>query len=88
MQLVQTGTQPWALPSARVYAHKDSGKKQEQHQTIPHKYIHTCTRLSNKANDRVAESSHIGKAREAHLSPKLVPIPPFYPPVGNRLTER
>ena len=88
MQLVQAGTQPWALPSARVYAHKHLGKKQEQGQTIPHKYIHTCTRLSNKSNDRVAESSHIGKAREVHLNPKLVPIPPFYPSVGNRLTER
>ena len=63
------------LPSARVYARKDSGKKQEHDQTIPPKYIHMCTRLRNKANDRVAESSHIGKAREAHLSPKLVPIP-------------
>ena len=80
------------LPSARVYARKDSGKKQEHDQTIPPKYIHMCTRLSNKANDRAAESSHIGKAREnkneVHLSPKLVPIPPFYPPVGDRLTER
>ena len=76
------------LPSARVYARKDSGKKQEHDQTIPPKYIHMCTRLSNKANDRAAESSHIGKAREAHLGPELVPIPPFYPPVGNRLTER
>ena len=43
------------LPSAYVYARKDSGKKQEHDQTIPHKYIHMCTRLSNKANERVAE---------------------------------
>ena len=46
--------------------------------------IHMCTRLSNKANDRVAESSHIGKAGEAHFSPKLVPIPSFYPSVGKQ----
>ena len=62
--LVKAGTQPWTLPSAHVYVRKDSGKKQKQDQTIPPKYIHMCTRLSNKANDQVAESSHIGKARE------------------------
>ena len=52
------------LPSAHLYVRKDPGKKQKQDQTIPPKYIHMCTRLSNKANDRIAESSHIGKARE------------------------
>ena len=30
------------LPSARVYARKDSGKKQEHDQTIPPKYTYTC----------------------------------------------
>ena len=58
--LIKAGTQLWALPSARVYARKDSGKKQEQDQTIPHKYIHMCTRLSNKANERIDQIVNVG----------------------------